>query len=338
MSIDLFGPTVGAAGVTTRPTETRSFGAADTFFNDCSSQTADDGTEYQAAFFNAVLANWRSLGRGNGQTAGAVDVVTQDNSDDSLILKAVQYLIQRGVPNAAVDTGTSGHVVAAFSPAVVEHKFGTRLSVKILNTNPGDTDFAPNTLSALPIKRIGGVSLQPADLQSGGIAELFCMGPGTHYEIVSFIPPGSGGSTTKAPKLIGILASGSGGSVPNPGNSTVNFPNVTKNNLWGTSTFTSNTTLTVGAGEAGIWHIDATVGLATAAADTYASLAVYVNGSAAAIGTTTTAPTGDTADIQASASIALNVGDTVTIVVFVQSGSAVVSNGSTLSALLISAY
>jgi hypothetical protein len=342
MSIDLFGPTIGAAGVTTRPTDARSFGTADTFFNDCSSATADDGTEYQAAFFNAILANWRSLARGNGQTAAAADIVTQDNTDDSLILKAVQQLIQRGVPKAAQDTGTAGHVVAAFTPAVAEHKFGLRLSVQILNTNNtngGATDFAPNTLPALPIKRIGGDSLQPGDLRGGGVAELFCMGPGTHYEIVSFIPPSPpGASTTKAPKLIGLSASGGGTSIPVSTNTQLPFT-IGQNNLWGTSTFTGSQ-LTVGAGEAGLWYLSAFVWYTTPASGTQISVAVRTNGNQLLFGDGNGGPgtTGGGNTCSAQGIVQLNVGDVVTVFTSQEIGSTMATTEQILWAYLVSAY
>jgi hypothetical protein len=83
---DLFGPASAPGSVTMRPSENRSFGGPDTFFRDCSSPTIDDGTEFQAAWFNAMLANLeRSVGRGNGQKGDGTNVVIEDNADDSLV-------------------------------------------------------------------------------------------------------------------------------------------------------------------------------------------------------------------------------------------------------------
>lgn len=344
-AIDLLGPTIAAGGVTTRPTETRSFGAVDTFFRDCSDAVTDDGTEYQAAFFNSLLGNVRALIRGNGQTAvGAVDIVTLDNAADSLFLTAIQQLIQRGLPKAAVDTGTVGHVVAAFTPAVAEHKFGLRLSVQIANTNTGDTDFNPSTVGALPIKRIGGDSLQPGDLRAGGVAELFCMGPGTHYEIVSFIPPSQPGtSTTKAPKLIGFVADQSGAgatSVPSAVATAVAFGHTAKNNLWGTSNF-NGTTLTIGAGEAGIWDINAAVHVPIQGASGFEQIGIWKNGVQVFTGTTTTGQAGTGSYVEVSANLVCAAGDTIQILFYHQYGSTIsTANDQTtnFSAFLISAY
>src|SRR6185437_15626865 len=106
MSTDLLGPASATGSVTARPTESRTFGAIDTFFKDCSSPDLDDGTEIQAAWLNQTLALLRAVARGNGLTAGSADVVPQDNTNDSIILNAIQQLIQRGQTVFAQDSGT----------------------------------------------------------------------------------------------------------------------------------------------------------------------------------------------------------------------------------------
>lgn len=68
---DLMGPAVAAGGVTSRPSDSRIFGGTDTWFKDCTDALTDDGTAYEAAYFNGMLANVRALIRGNGQTGGA---------------------------------------------------------------------------------------------------------------------------------------------------------------------------------------------------------------------------------------------------------------------------
>lgn len=146
MALDLLGPASAPGAVTVRPSESRSFSATDTFFRDCSSADLDDGTEFQAAWFNQVLAVMRALARGNGQTAGAVNVVTEDNTDDVLLLKAVQHLIQRGQPKWAIDTGTTNSVVVSLTPAPAEYKAGMTISVLMLNKPTGPTVINCNGL------------------------------------------------------------------------------------------------------------------------------------------------------------------------------------------------
>ena len=176
MSLDLFGPASAPGAVTSRPGDGRSFTTTDTFFKDCSSPDLDDGTEFQAAWFNQTLAVLRALARGNGQTGGSTDIVTQDNADDAILLKAAQHLIQRGQPNYAVATGTANALVVSLTPALAEYKDGAIIRVKIAYKNTG-----PATINAglgfIPIIRSDGVTpLQPGDLLPGMGAEFMLIG------------------------------------------------------------------------------------------------------------------------------------------------------------------
>jgi hypothetical protein len=140
--IDLFGPTVGASGVTIRPTETRTFNETDTFFKDCTSADLDDGTEYGAALFNQWLANIRSIARSNGQTETGVDIVTQDNADDALLLKAIQHLIRRGLPSYGVDSGQADAMFVALTPPMTEYKVGAA-PIRITKGNAANATTTP---------------------------------------------------------------------------------------------------------------------------------------------------------------------------------------------------
>lgn len=154
---DLYGPTLGAGGVTSRPTETRAFTATDTFFKDCSAPDVDDGTEFDAAWFNQVTAALRAIARGNGQTGGGADIVSQDNSDDLLLLKALQHLIQRGQPTYGTDTSTAVNVVtAALSPAPPELKTGMTVRLKMANDCTGASALNLNALGIHAIVRKPG--------------------------------------------------------------------------------------------------------------------------------------------------------------------------------------
>lgn len=79
---DLLGPASALNAVTTRPTDTRIFGEDDTWFKDCSSSTANDGTRIEADFLNGILAQVRRAIVGMG--------VPIDNADDDMLLKAIQ--------------------------------------------------------------------------------------------------------------------------------------------------------------------------------------------------------------------------------------------------------
>ncbi|UPT85179.1 hypothetical protein HAP41_0000033360 [Bradyrhizobium barranii subsp. apii] len=170
MALDLFGPTVGAGGVTVRPSETRAFTAIDTFFRDCSSPDLDDGTEFSAAWFNEVTATLRALARANGQTAGSVDIVTQDNADDSILVRAAQHLIQRGLVSYGEDASvTANQITAALTPTPAEYKKGMRFYIKAANINTGAATANISGLGVLPIVRRDGSALLYGDIVAGGI-------------------------------------------------------------------------------------------------------------------------------------------------------------------------
>ncbi|RXG93033.1 hypothetical protein EAS62_20260 [Bradyrhizobium zhanjiangense] len=177
------GPANASGAVTVRPGDTRTFGIVDTWFKDCSDPVTDDGTAYEAAFFNALLANVRSIVRGNGQTAGAVDVVTQDNGADDLIWQACQHLYQRAQPAWAVDSSvTANQVIIALTPAAAELKAGMRVRVKIANSNTGATTMTVNALNA-PCKTVAGQDLQKGMLAAGQIAAFVF--DGTNWQLTS---------------------------------------------------------------------------------------------------------------------------------------------------------
>lgn len=159
--------------VTTRPADTRTFGSNDTWGKDCSSPDAQDGTGIVAGFMNGLLGQVRALIRGNGQTALLADVVPADNSDDTMALKAVQQLIQRGLMKFAVDTGAADALVVALSPALAEYKQG--FSAKVLVAQDGTGAPATinfNGLGTKAILRKGGAPLQPKDLLGGAVIDL----------------------------------------------------------------------------------------------------------------------------------------------------------------------
>lgn len=174
MSLDLFGPASAAGSVTSRPSENRAFGTADTFFRDCTSPDLDDGTEFQAAWFNQVLANMRALARGNGVTAASADVVTQDNGSDNLLLQAVQHLVQRGQILFGADTSsTPGTVTVALSPAPPEYKRGMVVHVLMANDCIGASVISLNGLGNKSIvKKPGSQALVGGEWKAGDIVAM----------------------------------------------------------------------------------------------------------------------------------------------------------------------
>ncbi|MDA9521963.1 hypothetical protein XI06_17025 [Bradyrhizobium sp. CCBAU 11434] len=166
--VDIIGPANAPNSVTSRPDDTRTFGSLDSWFKDCTSATANDGTKLTAAFMNAVAGLFRSAIRGNGLTALSAPVVAEDNSDD-MLLHAMQQMVQRGQPKYGDDTGSANHVVVAPTPAAIELKKGMEVITKLAATNLGPGDLNLSGLGPVAIKRLDGTDLQANDLLIGQI-------------------------------------------------------------------------------------------------------------------------------------------------------------------------
>src|SRR4051794_32713632 len=121
MPIDVLGPASDNA-VTTRPGRTITRGAADTWFQDCTSQDANDGTAIGADFLNDTLAQVR--------TALVSSGITLDNADD-MLWRAMQSIgIRYGV-----DTGAANHLTVNFAVPVTSLYAGLMVLVKV-GTDP----------------------------------------------------------------------------------------------------------------------------------------------------------------------------------------------------------
>src|SRR6266702_727591 len=133
MALDLLGPASAPGSVTARPADDRTFGVTDTFFKDCSSPTLDD----------------------------------------SVLLKAVQHVIQRNQPKWSLDSsGAANTITVALTPALAEYKAGLEILVKIANTNTGATVVNCNTLGNKAVKTITGADPLAGALPAGALAKL----------------------------------------------------------------------------------------------------------------------------------------------------------------------
>lgn len=182
---DILGPAVNTPfAVTDRPADDRIFSTLDTWFKDCSSVDADDGTDVKASFFNGVIAALRSLWRSNGKLAdGVTDVIASAGSDDNGLTKAVQQLIQRAQNSYAIDTGAVNAIVVSLTPALREYKAGVKLRVKVKVTNTGPVQINVNGLGLRDVKRADGAALSAGDLVADGIADL--NDDGTRFQLVA---------------------------------------------------------------------------------------------------------------------------------------------------------
>lgn len=160
---DILGPSSNATNVvTSRPTDSRINLAADTWFADCTSPSAQDGTEISAAWLNKIAAVLRVLTRGNGALAAGPQVITEDDADAE-VLSSVLALIQRGKMHVATDGGAVNALIANISPAPPELVDGMLVVMRPVIANTG-----PSTLKvgdvAHPIVSAGGGALVGGEL------------------------------------------------------------------------------------------------------------------------------------------------------------------------------
>lgn len=128
MPLDIIGPGSNTPNVTTsRPPNDATFGAQDTWFKDCTSPDAQDGTKIKASILNRMIAQLRRAIRGMG--------IDEDNADDDMLLKAIKK---------AGSTSTIINQFAAFLPIfpeieTVDGKFALTASTGQIVINAGQT-------------------------------------------------------------------------------------------------------------------------------------------------------------------------------------------------------
>lgn len=153
---DLLGPASAANSVTVEPADARTFGGSDTWFKDCSSPTASDGTAVGASLLNAWLAQFRNAIRGTG--------ITVDNTDNNMLLKAILST----VAPYAVDTGAVGAMVVDVNTPGFTLNDGDTIKVKFANQIIGPTTIDVKNggvdLGTFNIVRIGGGALSTNDV------------------------------------------------------------------------------------------------------------------------------------------------------------------------------
>lgn len=176
-----FGPQ-GPNYTTTRPAaDPKASAGTDTWFKNCSSAGAKDGTFATADFFNVNIGNLRYLVR----TAG----VLLDDADDTMVYQAIKNIAGSGV--YAPDTGTVNHLAVAL-PGVVALQEGMMVLVKVSFTNTAPADLNVNSLGAVAIKHINSTSLIANDLVGSGLALLGY--DGVNWQLLSMLQGASSGT------------------------------------------------------------------------------------------------------------------------------------------------
>ncbi|WP_146090442.1 hypothetical protein [Rhodopseudomonas palustris] len=139
----------------------------------------------EAAFLNGVVAALRSLARANGATAAdsSVKIVPEVGTDDALLTKAVQHLIQRGQPTYAVDSGSANAIVATLAPACVEYKQGMFVRIKAAAANTGPVTANFNGLGNKAVVDANGAALLKGAYQADN--HLVLEYDGTAFRIIA---------------------------------------------------------------------------------------------------------------------------------------------------------
>ena len=168
-TIDVFGPANFTNSSTSRPYDGRQFGAADTWFLDCSGANTDDGTALGAPWFNAMTANARAIARANGLLVdGLTPVVKQDNGDD-LLLRAIAQLIQRNQANFAKDQGVPNLIIIQPTVTPAELIAGMPFLVQMAAAPTGPTTMKIGSFAAFSVRKSGGAQLTGGEWGSGDL-------------------------------------------------------------------------------------------------------------------------------------------------------------------------
>jgi|GEM_PF-3325286 hypothetical protein len=194
---DALGPAAfGAArATTTRPTYTPSILNADSWFQDCTSQAARDGTEIRSALLNAFLAQLRTIFR-----AGEV---LENNSDD-MLLRAIRSQRANLVATASVG-GTANAITLNFNPAFasLSELLGVPIRFMVEADSTAAVTIAVDGLAPAPLTFVDGASVGAGGLTNGRLIEV--MHDGTRFLALAGVTAASGHTHPMA-DVIGLLA------------------------------------------------------------------------------------------------------------------------------------
>lgn len=161
--IDLLGPASATGAVTARPTDTRIFGSADTWFAPCSSQSSRDGTQFQAVFLNGLLAQIRYVLRASG--------VDLDNADDAMLWDAIRSLTPAPTLwHYGADTSASANgLVATVKPGVSAYEAFVAYAIKANNASVDGGTQANLGPGLRNLSRADGSAIRKGDWAKGDI-------------------------------------------------------------------------------------------------------------------------------------------------------------------------
>jgi len=192
MSIDLLGPGNAPNSTTVEPTDSVSFGATDTWFQDCPPGTTSGGTFMSALWFNRMLQQVRNAIRGMNLLGTALS-----NANPNMLLNAIQ-LAGKNPPFGVDSSTTPGQIIVALSPAFPSLNDGDNIYVKIAQPCPGGaTTIAISGVGTFNVTHNDATILVPNDYVVGQMLDLRF--DGTEFQIGRSLQPGAGSIT--APML-----------------------------------------------------------------------------------------------------------------------------------------
>lgn len=332
---NLLGPSAfGAARATpTRPAVTPNNSGSDTWWLDCSSPTARDGTEVRAGWLNSITALMRNVIRGGG--------VTEDNTDE-MLSRAIRSQRYNYATAAAVSGGVNA-ITLAFDPVFpsLGDLDGVPIRFVVEGAPNGAVTIAVDGLSALPLVDTAGTALGAGSLASGQLIEV--MKVGANFVMLAGQRSAPGGSSTPyAPLASAVEATMTANqtNIVSAADVTITYQTLNRSQLR-SSTWTSNSRLTIGADEGGLWYVQAAWTWFPPANGIYNVARIKKNGSTY-LGESAVSyvVTGTGYVIQASTVIPLVAGDYIEAIAYHQAGStqtAVADPRSRFYAQLISA-
>lgn len=197
-----------------------------------------------------------------------------DGAKSDQVIQAIRSLRS----NVRFGGGTANAIAISLDPPVGSWSELTHvplvITVPAANTSP-DVSLSADGLPPVPIKRHGGGALNIGDTQPGRY--YWGAYDGGQFQIISTLGVAPGASTTAAPLLQSVDAvMTANNSIPTTLPTLLNFQTTTRNNL-GTSTFNGQR-LTIGAGMAGLWYVQAAWSFFTPADGIFASMQIRKNG------------------------------------------------------------
>jgi hypothetical protein len=184
-----------ARAVTTRPSIIPDSTGPDTWFIDCSSPTARDGTELRAALLNAFIAQFREIRRANGRP--------EDNAD-SMAMRAIRSQRANFVSAAGV-AGTANAVTLTFDPAFasIADLLATPIRFLVEQNSTAAVTISVDGLAAQSLVFLDGTAVGNGGLVTGRLIEI--MHDGARFVALAGVTAASG-HTHPMSDIVGLLA------------------------------------------------------------------------------------------------------------------------------------